>query len=65
MKITRLSPFSGKEHTIDIPVTENQMSDWENGALIQDTMPNVPPEQREFIMTGITPEEWNSAFGGE
>jgi len=26
-------------------------------------MPNLNDEQREFLMTGITPDEWNANFG--
>jgi hypothetical protein len=33
--------------------------------LIQEAMPNLSADDREFIMTGITPEEWNSAFPDE
>ncbi len=65
MKIIRKSPFTGKVHVMDIPVTEEQIIAWDRGAMIQDAMPNIPPEQREFIMTGITPEEWNETFGQE
>jgi len=25
----------------------------------------LTPDQREFLMTGITPEEWEAEFGGE
>jgi len=35
------------------------------GMLIQDAMPNVSVDEREFIMTGITPEEWDSTFNEE
>jgi len=28
--------------------------------LIQDVFPEATPEQREFLMTGITPTEWNA-----
>jgi hypothetical protein len=63
MQITRRSPFTGVEHTLDIPVTQKQIADWNNGALIQNAMPNISPEHREFIMTGITPQEWDGMFG--
>lgn len=38
---------------------------WNTGMLIQDAFPMLTPEQREFIKTGITPEEWDAAFGDE
>lgn len=67
MKITKTSAFTGADHTREIPCTEEQLKKWRDGACIQDAMPNVSPEDREFLMTGITPEEWNDTFswGGE
>lgn len=64
MLITRKSMFSGKEHTLEVPCTEEQLEAWRNGQLIQVAMPNVPADLREFLMTGTTPEEWNEIFGG-
>lgn len=63
MKIIRTSPFSGVVHVRDINVTHQQMSRWQNGVLIQHAMPELTADEREFIMTGITPEEWDEAFG--
>lgn len=62
MLITRTSPFSGNTNSMEIEVTQEQLSSWENGTLIQDAMPNLSADEREFIKTGITPEEWDSAF---
>ena len=64
MNITRISPLSGKVHTLDIPATLEQFAAYEAGALIQNAFPNLTPDEREFIKTGITPEEWDAAFGG-
>ena len=55
--------FTGIEHTMEIPCTEAQLTAWHNGMLIQDAMPNVPTELREFLMTGVTPDEWRAIFG--
>ena len=66
MEITRNSMLTGKTATIEIPgVTHDMITQWEGGAIIQDVMPDVSPGHREFIMTGITPEEWNSRFPPE
>ncbi len=62
MLITRTSPFSGNTNSMEIEVTQEQLSSWESGVLIQNAMPNLSADEREFIMTGITPEEWDSAF---
>jgi len=63
MKLTRTSPLSGKKNTLDIDVTREQITDWERGSLIQDAMPNLTPDEMEFIKTGITSEERNELFG--
>jgi len=64
MLITRKSPFTGKISTMDIPVTDFQISEWQNGKMIQDAMPNISADLREFIKTGITPDEWDILFRG-
>jgi hypothetical protein len=65
MLIKRKSPFAGKEHEMEIDVTSEQLLLWQlGGALIQEAMPNLTADEREFIKTGITPEEWAEVFGG-
>lgn len=64
MNITRTSLLSGQTRTIDIPVTEEQLIAWHvRGVHIQDAMPNLTADQREFLLTGITKEEWDAEFG--
>ena len=62
MIITRTSMLSGIERTLDIPVTMNQLQEYANGALIQNVMSNLTDDEREFILTGITSEEWDQAY---
>ena len=63
MEITKRSGFTGKIHTRNIPVTQEQLDDWANGQVIQQVMPNLSVDDREFLMTGVTPEEWAEVFG--
>ena len=66
MKVTRTSAFTGVTRTLDLDISEQNLQDWEEGLLlIQDACPNLTSEEREFIMTGITPEEWAAEFGEE
>ena len=58
MKITRTSIISGKEHTREIDVTPEQIKLWKDGMLIQVAMPHLSADDREFMINGITPEEW-------
>ena len=62
MLIKRKSIIDGKMREKEIPVTEEQYQNWENGMLIQDAMPNLTPGEREYILTGISEEEWDDLF---
>lgn len=64
MKITRTSPLTGVTRTKDIDVTIEQILAWQEGELIQNAMPHLSADDREFVKTGITGEEWDQLFGG-
>jgi len=63
MIITRRSLYSGKEHKQEIDVTPEQITAWRNGELIQNVMPHLTPDEREFLISGILPNEWESMHG--
>ena len=66
MQITRTSILTGVERTMDIPVTLEQLHQYEiENKPIQKIMPNLTDDEREFIMTGITAEEWDQCMGTE
>ena len=65
MEITRRSPFSGIHHVMDLPVTQEQLDRWQAGELVQNVFPHLSADEREFIMTGITAQEWDEEFGLE
>lgn len=65
MNITRKSPFSGRENTLDLDITAAQIQDYQNGALLQDAFPHLTADEREFYKTGITEAEWEELFGSE
>ena len=65
MLITRTSPFTGKVHSMEINVTPEQVKAYNDGELIQRAFPHLSAEIREFIKTGITPEEWDTMLPPE
>lgn len=65
MLIERCSPFSGKTITKNIDITQAQLDAWRSGALIQDAFSHLNADDREFILTGITAEEWDEIFSDE
>lgn len=57
---------SGVVNTLELPVSEEQLElYYSQGLLVQDAFPNLSPSEREFVKTGITPEEWEKLFAGE
>ena len=58
MQFIRKSMLSGVTRSRDIDVTEEEYDRWRSGVLIQRAMPHLSDVDREFIMTGITEEEW-------
>lgn len=63
MIIKRKSVLSGLTRTMDIPVNPDDYAAWQAGlSNIQEIMPYLNDNDREFILSGITPDEWDSAF---
>lgn len=67
MYITKISQLTGVAHTMDINITESELIRIENrresGELIQNIVPNLSMTDREFLMTGVSNEEWVRMFG--
>ncbi len=65
MLVTRRDPLTGKENTLDLPITEVQIYNWRSGGRnIQAVMPHLSADQREFLMTGLMPDSWEDIFQG-
>lgn len=65
---TRQSIITGKESSIvvEMPIEEfiYCFSLWaHDNCLIQDVFPELTEDEREFIMSGITIEEWTELYG--
>lgn len=67
MLVTNISQLSGKETTLELDITEEQLERFynrrENGEYVQTIFPNLTPAEREFLLTGISPIEWENIFG--
>lgn len=63
MLISRVSPRTKETNTREINVTQAQLDAWQNTDVpIQTVMPHISEDDREFIMTGYTPEDWEAIF---
>ena len=63
MVISKKSPVTGKMNTMDLNVTHDQLLSWQRGRHIQNVMPQLTPDEREFLISGCTPEDWKELFG--
>lgn len=64
-EVTRRSLLTFVYHTKILVLTPEQYQKWQFDRVpIQDSMSNLTSDEREFVMTGITKEEWDKHFGG-
>lgn len=60
MLIQRTSIYSGKVNEMEIPITFDELCEWaKSGDIIQIKLPNLTMSQREFLLSGMTDEEWD------
>ncbi len=50
-QVTAKCPSCGL--TMHLSVSESGWAEWESGALIQDALPELTPDQREMLLTGL------------
>jgi len=50
---------------MELPITQEHLDMYETvgDILVQDAFPNLDIGQREFLISGITPQEWEETFG--
>ena len=66
MLITKKSIISGVTTSREIDILPEDLKRWEAGCvLIQSFFPHLSADDREFLMSGITPEEWEEHFSEE
>jgi hypothetical protein len=66
MLVFRKSIMDGVERFMDLPITQEQIDRYERReGLVQNIFPNLTADQREFIMTGITPDQWDAMMPDE
>jgi len=58
MTLTKTSPLSGLANTMTVDCDVIEYALWQRGMLIQDAMPDVTMDEREFLISGIYPGEW-------
>ena len=62
MLITKKSMLTGAVHSQEMNITREQLDRHERGELVQDVFPNLTTTEREFIISGVTSNEWKEAI---
>jgi hypothetical protein len=64
MKVTKRCPFTNELNTMDIPKLTPELLERINNRTecIQNVAPMLNADEREFLLSGITPEQWNKMF---
>jgi hypothetical protein len=69
MEITMSSILDYQDYTMEMPITASELADGyarqDGGCSLQDAFPTLDLDQRYFLMTGITPEEYKKEYGEE
>mgnify|MGYP003146850470 FL=1 len=65
LTVMKPSILSGKYNTMVLDMTLDQYDAWTNGMLIQDAVPQLNVHEREFLKSGILPDEWDAMCGEE
>ena len=60
LRITRPCRITGKNYTVF--TTQEQYDRWQGGELIQVAMPDLRSEDREFLISGMSPDGWDIAM---
>lgn len=60
MKVSMISMLTGETNVRELDVTQEDLIAFWEGAkgLVQEAFPQLSDDDREFIMTGISPNEW-------
>ena len=53
--------FIGIDHEVVVP--SEGLKQWLSGMAIQRAMPNVSLDDREFLISGVSPRGWEEKFG--
>ena len=69
VEVRNVSGITKKENVMLIPLgfaafTECH-KEWTTGKSVQHAFPTLNADQREFLLSGMTPEEWDATFGKE
>lgn len=66
MLVERKHPITGKVNSLDLDVTQEDLDRWKKERLsVQDVFPHLNADQREFLISGLLPGDYDDLFPEE
>ena len=62
IKIEAVCKITGKTYSTDF-IREDDFEKFKNGASIQECLDYISEDDREFLVSGISPKGWNMIYG--
>ena len=65
IQVTRQSILTRKMNTMELPILQEHLDIYDKigGFNVQDVFPQLDAGQREFLINGVTPQEWTKYIG--
>jgi hypothetical protein len=63
--ITFTGPYFGETEIHSVKVTAAALNKYRQGSTIQAAFPDLSVDDREFLMSGMSPKKWNDTFAME
>ncbi len=63
VRYSRICRVTGERYSVEVPTVAHRA--WLDGKLIQDAFPELNADQREFLISALTPAEWHQMLGEE
>ena len=61
MEVFRQCKITGEEYSVQM-MTDDFIAWRDDGVLVQDALPYLSAEEREFLVSGINPTEWSELY---
>ena len=62
-EIEKVSPLTGKVNIMEIKMNPNDYVRWKKGGVsIQDALHYLSADEREFLISGTSTEDWNQLY---
>lgn len=59
----KICSVTNEKYILKVPV--DLVTRWQDGEAIQNVFPMLTPDDREFILSGLTPAEWDEMVEGD